>query len=390
MSFRKFKADYLFDGINMRSGQPVLICHADGRIEDIVEESQAGSDLEVLRGMISPGFVNCHCHLELSHMKGLIAEKQGLVNFVLSVVQQRHLPEDTRLEAVELAVSQMIDAGIVAVGDICNGADTLAAKSAGRLDYYNFIEVLGWLPGQALGRYEAAKKLATQFQAIGQKHISLSPHAPYSVSVDLWNLLSGGFPGKTITIHNQESEAENEFFLTRQGDLLSMYEGMKIDSDHFQPPGTRSLPYFLPKLKEAARVLLVHNTYTRAEDIGGSRSFSRPVFFCLCPNANLYIEDRLPDIPMFVENNIRLVLGTDSLASNHGLSILEEMKTIKKVFPALSTAKMLQWATSEGASALSMGEWLGDFSKGKKPGVLVVENLIQGEISPGSTSRRIL
>jgi aminodeoxyfutalosine deaminase len=390
MSFRKFKADYLFDGFKMRPGNPVLICQNDGRIEDIVEENQAGSGLEVLQGMISPGLVNCHCHLELSHLKGLIAEKQGLVDFVLSVVLQRNLPEEVRTEAIFQAESQMIDSGIVAVGDICNGSDTLPAKSARRLDYYNFIELLGWVPQQAVSRFESAKKLADLFQEKGQEKLSLSPHAPYSVSEELWNLISPGFQGKTITIHNQESKAENEFFLGKRGDLTRMYERMKIDSGFFNPPGTTSLSYFLPKLKGAARLLLVHNTYMEEPDLIGARNFQDQLFFCLCPNANIYIEDHLPDIPMFVKNKARLALGTDSLASNHQLNILEEIKTIKNNFPSIPTADMLVWATSNGAAALSLDETLGDFSKGKKPGVVHIGPLSQGEINTLSTSRRIL
>ena len=90
------------------------------------------------------------------------------------------------------------------------------------------------------------------------------------------------------------------------------------------------------------------------------------LFFCFCPNANIYIEDRLPDIPLFLKHKTRIVLGTDSLASNHQLSILEEMKTIKKTFRLISTSELLLWATSNGAAALSFEKSLGDFQEGKE------------------------
>ena len=89
MSYRKLKADYLFDGFKLLESDAVLVCKPDGTIESIVNESQAGGDLEKYSGLISPGFINCHCHLELSHLKGLIPENLGLVNFVLSVISQR-------------------------------------------------------------------------------------------------------------------------------------------------------------------------------------------------------------------------------------------------------------------------------------------------------------
>jgi aminodeoxyfutalosine deaminase len=392
MSYRKFKADYLFDGFKMLRNDAVLICRTDGTIEDIVEENQAGGDLEKIPGLITPGFINCHCHLELSHLKALIPEKQGLVNFVFSVVSQRNQPEEQRLEAILSAETNMLNAGIVAVGDICNTGDTRITKSAKRLDYYNFIELLGWVPEQAGARYETAKRLAILFGESGadENHISLNPHAPYSVSDKLWKLMSAGFPNKTITIHNQESAAENEFFLSGSGDLTRMYSLMKIESGHFKAPGTTSLPDYLPKLKRASKILLVHNTYTEEADLLKARDFSDQLYFCFCPNANLYIEDRLPDILVFLKEHARMILGTDSLASNHQLSILEEMKTIKNNYPVIPSSDLLVWATSNGAKALSFEGKLGDFTKGKKPGVVLVENLYDGEINADSTSRRLV
>jgi cytosine/adenosine deaminase-related metal-dependent hydrolase len=114
------------------------------------------------------------------------------------------------------------------------------------------------------------------------------------------------------------------------------------------------------------------------------------LFLCLCPNANLYIENRIPDIPLFLKHTDRIVLGTDSLASNHQLSILEEIKSIKKIFPVITSAEMLVWATSNGAAALSFDARLGDFSKGKTPGVVLIENLTGGEIGGESTSRKLV
>jgi aminodeoxyfutalosine deaminase len=391
MSYRKLKADYLFDGFKMHRGL-VLICNTDGTIEEIVDEKQAGGDLEDFSGILCPGFINCHCHLELSHMKGMIPEKQGLINFVLSVVSSRNQTEEIKQEAMATAESDMLKSGISGVGDICNTQDTRFLKSLNHLDYYNFIEVLGWAPAVAFARYEAAKKLASLFIETGgvEKYISLNPHAPYSVSDELWDLMKPGFYGKTITIHNQESKAENEFFMTAGGDLNRMYALMKIESTHFKAPGTRSLSYCLPKLKPASNILLVHNTFTQESDLIETAQYGKKLFFCFCPNANIYIEGQLPDVPIFQKHNSQVVLGTDSLASNHQLSILEEMKTLKKTYPSIFTSQLLLWATSNGAKALEFDDKLGDFSKGKKPGVVLIEKTIGGEITETSISRLLL
>ncbi len=391
MSYRRLKADYLFDGFELHRDR-VLICRKDGTIEGHVDGEAAGSDLEYLSGILCPGFLNCHCHLELSHLKGKIPEKQGLVNFVFSVVSMRNQSDEIKQNAIRIAESDMLKEGIVAVGDICNTGDTIFKKSAKILDYYNFIEVFGWDPGLARQRFEEAKRLAGLFIESGSdaEHLSLSPHAPYSVSDELWKLVQENFHGKTVTIHNQESSAENEFFESGTGDLSRMYSLMKINSTQFKIPGCSSLSYYLSKLQNAAQILLVHNTYTGESDLKMAQESARKIFYCFCPNANIFIEDRLPDLSLFQQFTKQIVLGTDSLASNHQLSILEEMKTLKKNFPFLLTRNLLLWATSNGARALSFDKTLGDFSKGKKPGIILIENTIEGEITHESSSKRIL
>ncbi len=407
MSYRKLKAEYLFDGFTMRK-TAVLLVGEDGIIESILDEKDAGGDLEIYDGLLCPGFINAHCHLELSHLNGLIPEQLGLVNFVFSVISQRNHAEEVKKEAIRQAESDMWFNGIAAVGDICNTGDTLDQKIRGneatpglgkpvfyyeRPVYFNFIEVFGWAPDLAESRYDTSLKLAARFEEAGipARQISLSPHAPYSVSEALWNKIRPGFTGKTITMHNQETAAENEYFQSGTGDLRRMYQLIKTDTAHFHPPGCSSLTHVLPKLLSAAKVLLVHNTFTGEADIQSAmKLLGKRLFFCFCPNANLYIENRLPDIPLFMRLGAQMVLGTDSLASNHQLSILEEIKSIKKHYPSIPSAELLLWATSNGAKFLSFEDKLGDFSKGKKPGVLLIGGVQDGEVGAGSHCRRII
>jgi cytosine/adenosine deaminase-related metal-dependent hydrolase len=393
MAYRKFAADQLFDGYRLLEDK-VLITTEDGRIEDIIATNEAGDDVEKFSGILTPGFINCHCHLELSHMKGLLPEKTGLVDFVFSVVTQRHFSETEILAAIEKAEDEMLQNGIVAVGDICNNTLTIPQKQKQRLAYYNFIEVSGWLPEVAEKRFNHSYEIfkAYEQQTKNQKpKTSLSPHAPYSVSDALWKLLQQHFAGKTITIHNQETAHEDELFQHGTGDFRRLYERMKINDSFFQRPSTSSLENSLPKLKDAKNIILVHNTYTTEADLHSSSNHqitkSSNLFWCFCPNANLYIENRLPDVKMFIDNNATIVLGTDSLASNWSLSILDEMKTISKNFPSIKTEQLLQWATSNGAKALQIEDQFGSFEKGKRPGVIQVEFDQSGTIQ---TSRKIL
>jgi cytosine/adenosine deaminase-related metal-dependent hydrolase len=392
MHYRKFQADYLFDGHVLHQDKPVLVTDETGKVLDLLPAGEAGETVECREGLISPGFINCHCHLELSHLKGIIPEGTGLVDFVLSVLSRRKAPEAQILDAIAAAESELLSGGTVAVGDICNGPDTLEQKAAGRMAYYNFIELAGWLPAQAQNRFLAGMKL---YQAFAERtgdeaHLALTPHAPYSVSPALWALLRTGFQQKTISIHNQETAAEDEFFISGSGPLTRMYEMMGMDHSHFSAPGRSSLAFFLNELEKAGRIMLVHNTYTRPEDLRRAASFSPDLYFCLCPNANLYIEGRLPDIAAMMQCSVNLVLGTDSLASNRQLSVLEELKTIRRYFPQAGTATLLQWATSNGARALQLEQRLGDFSRGKRPGVVLIEYPGTDPLGPESRSRRLL
>ena len=382
MTYRKFKADKIFDGYKLIENA-VLIVSKDGIIEDLVDAENAGDGTENFTGILCPGFINCHCHLELSHMKRLIPEKTGLVDFVFKVVTQRHHSEDEILQAIENAENEMLNNGIVAIGDICNNALTIAQKKKERVLYYNFIEASGWLPSISKMRFERSKNLLKEFSKLHTPS-SIVPHAPYSVSQNLWNEIQPYFKNRTVTTHNQETAFEDEFFLKGEGSLTKMYEMMKIDNTHHQPTGRSSLQSYFSKLEKAKNAILVHNTFMKQEDVDYIKlktQNSKPqTFFCLCVNANKYIEDALPPIEMFRENKCAIVLGTDSLASNWSLNILDEIKTIRKNFPLIPLEEILQWATFNGAKALELSDRLGSFEKGKKPGVVNIIEDINGKL----------
>jgi len=391
MGHRKLKADHLFNGERLLNNEHVLIIKENGEIINIVEAKDAGEEIETFKGILSPGFINAHCHLELSHMKNVIAKKTGLINFVFGVVSSRHFSEEEILDKIKKGEEEMLQAGIIAVGDICNNSLTVSQKIKRNLHYYNFIETSGWLPEIASLRFEKAKNIFDDFQKNGLES-SIVPHAPYSVSENLWNELIPFFPGKTVSIHNQESAAEDLFFLEGKGDFTKMFELMKIDNSFFTTRKIRSVETYFQQLSLAKSIILVHNTFTRQEDldfINECKKEKQLVSFCLCPNANLYIENTLPPVELFIKNGCHIVLGTDSLASNHQLNILEEIKTIVKNFPKIGTETLLKWATQNGAKSLQMEEKLGSFEKGKKPGIILIENVEDGKITGESKVRNL-
>ena len=264
--------------------------------------------------------------------------------------------------------------------------------------YYNFIETSGWLPQVANTRFERSKDIYESFKPStvnGQRSTvnglrSIVPHAPYSVSNELWQLMQPFFSGQTVTIHNQETAFEDDLFTTGTGDFIRMYQKMNLDNTFFKPTGTSSLQSYLPKMQTAGQVLLVHNTFTTEADMVYANNLHPHTNWCLCPNANQYIENALPPVDALRRQHCNIVLGTDSLASNHSLSILDEMKTIGKHFTNIPLEEMLGWATINGAKALIMDDQFGSFEKGKRPGVVLVENLENGKLKVGSGVRRLV
>jgi cytosine/adenosine deaminase-related metal-dependent hydrolase len=388
--YQKFQATQLFTGTELLQDQLVLITKQDGTVEGIVGLEDAGDDIQSFEGVLSPGFINAHCHLELSHMKGMIPTETGLGEFVKQIVGLRKVPEAQIQEAIVNAETEMIANGIVAVGDISNTTDTLAQKEKNNLAYYNFVEIYDLDPTLAPDKMIAGLAVQKQFTDSGLT-ASLIPHAPYSVTFALWKLLAKHFGSHTITMHNQETPAENEFFETKTGSFLSMYERTKISLDFFHATGLSSLQSVLPFFKNASTSILVHNSFTTAADINAVDKEMPNTFWCLCPNANQYIEKTMPPIELLQKHSAKIIVGTDSLASNWSLNILDELKTIQKYNPSIPLAEMLTWATLNGALALQMDKRLGSFETGKKPGVVLIEGVNEyGSLTAHTSSRRII
>jgi aminodeoxyfutalosine deaminase len=168
-----------------------------------------------------------------------------------------------------------------------------------------------------------------------------------------------------------------------------MYDMMQISNDWFSPTGKNSLPSYAEQLTNSKRAILVHNSFTNEEDMLFAKNHLQSVSFCLCPNANQYIEQTIPPIDLLRKHEVDIIIGTDSLASNQQLSVLDELKTIHQSFPHILLQELLQWATLNGAKALGMENELGSFEKGKQPGVLLLQN-IDTHLSSTTTIQRLI
>jgi len=368
----------------------VVVVDEDGLVVDVLNEFSSSTKVESYSGLLVPGFVNAHCHLELSHMIGKIATGTGLIHFISDVVKHREVDADLVQEAVNTADSYMYDNGIVAVGDISNKAATLACKRRSKIKYYTFVEMFDFLQDHltetTIAQY---KEVYDQFTAFAELDVSLVPHAPYTVSKGLLSYVDKhNQKGKTISIHNQETPAENQMFLEGNGHFYDFYKNFGFSLNEFKPTGRSSIHYIIENLSAHHKPLFVHNTLTTKKDIEAAQAKYRHVYWATCANANLYIENALPDYQIFLDTNAKLTIGTDSLTSNWQLSILEEIKTIKKYNSFIPLETLFVWATKNGAEALSYDE-LGSIEKGKKPGLVHIDAVVsQGEINISKASAK--
>lgn len=398
MAYRKFLADQLFTGYKFLSEKNVLVTNEQGIIDGIIPESDAGDDIERLKGIVCPGFINCHCHLELSHLKDIIPPHTGLIDFLCSVVQKREASTSSNIDretlenlfnkkvhAIEKAEKEMWENGIVAVGDICNTADAVETKRQSGIQWQSFIEVISFLDEKAgfwIDHYQ--KVLDDHENTLRYKNRNvLTPHAPYSISPKTFEQLNSRTKNQVISIHNQEHPAEDVLYKTGQGDLLKLFKIFGIEKSPFPVTGMSSLRSYLPFFTNQQTIFLVHNTYMPAEDVAFANKYAienkLKLVYCLCPNANLYIENTLPPVEQFIMNNCNIVLGTDSYSSNWQLSIAKEIESglnapfFKNKEYNHGLEMVLQWATINGAKALQWDEVLGSFDKGKKPGVVCMD-----------------
>ncbi len=390
MGYRKFSADRIFTGQEFSRQDQVLVIEDDGTIADLVDRDRAGEGVQHLDGVLSPGFVNCHCHLELSHLKGVIPDGQGMVSFLVSVMGNRNIDSGFVQTAIQLAEEEMVVSGIVAVGDICNTADTLPQKKKRNLYYHHFVEALGFTGSTAPARFQQAMEVHHAFNELDPGKTSVVPHAPYSVSKELFGLIDALDPQALLSIHNQESAAEEEFFGSGGGEMHKLFSAIGVNTANFIAPGKSSLQYYLPMIRRTHKLLLVHNVTTAEDDLKwiGERRHQLPeLSWCLCPNANIYINGIMPDVALFRRSGLNLVVGTDSLASNYALDMMSELKTIHAYFPEVPLQEMLQWVTFNGARALGIEGRYGSFEKGKNPGLVLIRGAKGRDISEAYSVR---
>jgi cytosine/adenosine deaminase-related metal-dependent hydrolase len=394
---RFLSADIIFPVHDSPVHNGILVVDDNGVIQDLhTRESIDVSTVNVERynGFLCPGFVNAHCHLELSWAKAKIEPHQGMDGFVKQLEMiRKDVSREQELLMIESAGMSMLNSGTVAVGDISNSDATAGFKEKSALLFHTFCEVYASDPAKAKYAFEKIAVINQVFHSLKRNSSSsVTPHATYSVSSELFKLImkAGGLAG-IYSIHHQESEQENLFFKSGEGPIADRRQLFNPGIRKFKATGKRPLESIASDLDDQASILLVHNTFSEEQDVDFALGSFKNSAWCLCPNANLYIEHRLPLVNILRRKGCNILLGTDSLASNHSLLMLDEMKTLQEFFPEVPLCDVLSWATVNGAKFFGFHH-LGTFEKGKQPGVVLIENVdtIENKLLKDSCSKLLI
>ncbi len=362
-----FAANYIFDGYKLIKNAFISVNNL-GEITYVSSENEALNEkarMEFHNGIIAPGFINAHCHLELSASNLKYITPPGLSKFVEDIIKDRSDTVDEK--KIALADRKMFHNGISAVGDIVNTTHSIPVKQKSDIFYKNFIEISGLIPKFAEKRYIDGQNLLEEFKRSGL-NANLNLHSFYSISSDLFNLTKARETTDVMSIHFLESKEETSLYFNKNGKLLELLKSIRNDytplcEDYY------CFADLLTQLK-AEKILLVHNTQIKTKDVLKNNN----LIFCLCPNSNLNLHGELP-FDKFIESvKLDFVVGTDSLASNHKLCVLSELKTLEKHFPFLKINELLSAGTINGARALNIFKQFGSLEIGKKPGLILIEN----------------
>ena len=366
---------------------------ADGRI---VAVGECGPDDDVLSGAIVPGFVNSHCHIELSHLHGKFRKGTGMAGFIDQINALRDWAgADVKARLTQEWMDKMWKDGVSAMSDISNDDSSFKVKSSHKLYTRTFLEVFGSEPEMCEGVMADVTALKSVADAEGID-AAPTPHSCYTMSPQLLSASSAaGLESGYLSYHSQESQEEEDLLISGSG---AMYENRKR-SGMSTPPvtGESSLKYFIDRLAAAKpapydeHILLVHNVCLKQDDIDAAKKVMNNVYWAICPLSNIFIHNALPPVPLMRRNGLAITVGTDSLSSNDDLDMVKELVCIRQNFSEIPMNEILVWACLNGARFLSKEKALGSLTPGKTPGIVFVSNVDEnGSFTSESKSERVI
>jgi cytosine/adenosine deaminase-related metal-dependent hydrolase len=345
---------------------------AEGRVQWVGRAGEAGAPegpvTDLGDGVLMPGLVNAHCHLELSHLAGQVDTSRGFVHWVEEVVEKRKGVDEKDVRAgARRGISQLESTGTVAVGDVSNTLKHVDLLENSALQAIIFHELLSWDPAKAILLLTAAdqvEKLSNRWLP-GQKKLKtdvrIAAHAPHSVSPKLMSgIVSRGGP---FSIHLAESPQESEFLMQGEGEWAAFLARRGAGSVTFDPPRLSPVRYLDSVGALRSGMVAVHCVHCDADD--RALLAERGAHAVICPRSNAALGVGTADVPALLAAGVKLALGTDSLAGVETLDLLADAAAIQRTFPSLAPEAIVRMATRGGAEALGLDD-LGTIEPGRQ------------------------
>jgi cytosine/adenosine deaminase-related metal-dependent hydrolase len=330
-----------------------------GSAEDAAAPGGAIRDLGP--GVLLPGLVNAHCHLELSHLRGAAPRGRGFVPWVEGVVAARDRFDEEEVAAATVeAATSLATRGTVAVGDVSNRLAHLDALGEAGLRAVVFLELLAWDPARAEETATWAEEQRAAAPPVEGVEVRLAVHALHSVSPELLGRLVDG--GGVGAVHLAESPEESRFLERGDGAWSEFLVRRGLGHVRFTPPGTSPVRY--AEALDLLHPALVAAHGVQVDDADREILARRGASVALCPRSNRNLGVGRADVPALLAAGVRLGLGTDSLASVETLDVLDDAVLLARQFPEIDPAAIVRMATAGGAEALGL-EDLGTLAPGK-------------------------
>jgi len=353
----------------------------------------AGAVRDLGRGVLLPGLVNAHCHLELSHLAAAREQAAGgFVAWVEALVELRSRTDAADARAgTQAALQELRATGTVAVGDVSNALAHLELLDASGLEAVVFYELLAWDPARADAVLDEARRRVAEAAGRGVRTpVRLAAHAPHSVSPALFRALARD--GGPAAIHLAESAAEQRFLDGGDAEWSAFLARRGSGHVRFAPPGTTPVRYLDGLGALPAGLVAAHCVHVDAEE--RALLARRGVFVAVCPRSNRNLSVGIPPVPEMLAAGIEVCLGTDSLASAESLDLLQDAAALRREFPSLEPAAIVRMATTAGARALGLGD-LGAIARGKRaalafaPADTAIDDPLAFLVSGAARARRV-
>jgi cytosine/adenosine deaminase-related metal-dependent hydrolase len=325
------------------------------------------------RVALMPGLVNAHTHLELSWMRGRVPQSgDGMTGWVRRMLRTRRAAGQDDPTGIAAGVAEARAAGTSLVGDISNTLGAVPAIRTSGLSAVIFYELIGF---NVVDPWRMASEAMQAVRRIETERVrgTIAPHAPYSVSPELFHAIGQEvYVRRAVTsVHAGESREEMVFLRDGSGPWQDVLRQLNTWNPSWKPPGCGPVEYLDRLGVLTDRLLVVH-----AVQVGGvelKRLADAGATIVTCPRSNAWIGVGEPAVERFYASGARVAIGTDSLASVADLSIFSELAALRRLAPRVPASRLLDSATRAGAEALGFAGELGLLAPGARADVIAVK-----------------